>query len=124
MLKTGDRAEILRQFSQADLDDYQRISGTNANINQVTEPMICALFSYLLGMELPGLGTNYLKQECQYHRLPKAGETLLASVEITRLRPEKCLVDLETRCQTTGGELLCQGRALVYAKDVEGAFTD
>jgi acyl dehydratase len=46
------------------------------------------------------------------------GEALTASVEITRLRPEKDLVDLRTRCFGEDGKRVSEGRALVYVADV------
>jgi hypothetical protein len=45
------------------------------------------------------------------------GEALTASVEITRLRPDKDLVDLRTRCSGEHGRLISEGRALVYVAD-------
>lgn len=33
----------------------------------VPEPLIAGLFSTLLGVRLPGPGTNYLKQELGFH---------------------------------------------------------
>jgi acyl dehydratase len=46
------------------------------------------------------------------------GEPVTATVEITRIRPEKELVDLATTCADASGEVLCEGRALVLVKDV------
>ena len=48
----------------------------------------------------------------------RVGEALSASVEITRLRPDKNLVDLRTRCVGEDGRLISEGRALVYVADV------
>jgi len=39
-------------------------------------------------------------------------------VEITRLRPEKDLVDLRTCCVGEDGKRVSEGRALVYVADV------
>ena len=68
---------------------------------------------------LPGIGTNYLKQESTFLASAKLGDELTAHVEITRLRPEKHLVDLRTTCHSESGALVCEGRALVYVRDVE-----
>jgi acyl dehydratase len=84
----------------------------------VPEPLIGALFSYLLGVELPGFGTNYLKQELEFVTPAPLGTELVARVEITRLRPEKHLVDLATTCETADGVTIARGRALVLVKDV------
>ncbi|WP_235974714.1 hotdog family protein [Stappia albiluteola] len=82
------------------------------------EPLIGGLFSYLLGVELPGFGTNYLKQEMRFLAPAAYDEPLTARVTITRLRPEKHLVDLETICEAADGRRICEGRALVYVEDV------
>jgi len=117
-MKIGDSVEIKRTFSQQDLQKYAVLSGHNINGPQVPEPLIGALFSYLLGVKLPGLGTNYLKQETRFPTVSEVGEALRARVEITRLRPDKQLVDLATTCINADGKTVASGRALVYVGDL------
>jgi acyl dehydratase len=117
-MRIGDSVEVTRAFTLQDLQDYTGLSGHKTPGEQVPEPLIGALFSYLLGVQLPGLGTNYLKQEIRFPATAKVGETLTARVEITRLRPDKQLVDLSTTCQQTDGRLIASGRALVYVGDL------
>jgi acyl dehydratase len=117
VLKVGDQQEVTRSFSKAEMAQYLRLGGGPAH--HVPEPLIGAMFSYLLGVKLPGLGTNYLKQETEFLAPAALGEALTARVEITRIRPEKHLVDLRTTCRTANGHLLARGRALVYTGDVK-----
>lgn len=117
-MKVGDMAEIRRTFTADDVAQYERISGHVAS-GAVPEPMLGALFSFLLGVELPGKGTNYLKQAWTYSNTARIGQELRARVEITRLRPSKHLVDLRTSCESGDGTILCEGRALVYVGDVQ-----
>ena len=120
MLKVGQSAETTRSYSKEDLQAFSALSGADAD--GVPEPLIAALFSYLLGVELPGAGTNYLKQDLVF-KAPAPVDTMLhAKVEITRLRPDKHVVDLWATCRTPNGTLICEGRSLVKAKDTEGAF--
>ncbi len=119
MLGIGQTAEVSRDYSRDDVADYIALGGAEPNTGEVPEPMIGALFSYLLGVELPGIGTNYLKQESEFLETARVGEQLTARVRITRLRPEKHLVDLETSCCNEQGTLVCDGRALVYVADVK-----
>lgn len=119
MLELGQRAEISRSYSEQDMRDFAFLSGDQADVPaHVPGPLIGGLFSYLLGVKLPGRGTNYLKQSLEFLAPAPTGEDLTASVTITRLRPEKHLVDLETVCETADGTRICQGRALVYVEDV------
>ncbi|GAB4350806.1 MAG: hypothetical protein Kow006_14010 [Gammaproteobacteria bacterium] len=121
-MRLGQRAQATRRYTADDVAAFRELAGAPAGPDgRVPEPLIGALFSYLLGAELPGYGTNYLKQEMRFVRPARVGEPLTASVEITRLRPEKALVDLATRCVDAEGRPVCEGRALVLVRDVGGA---
>jgi len=119
-MKIGDSAEVTRAFSSQDLRDYARLSGhkASAGYDRVPAPLIESLFSYLLGVELPGMGTTYLKQETRYQADAFVGDPLRAKVEITRLRPDNQLVDLATTCHCTRGKVVARGHALVYVGDL------
>lgn len=118
-LTVGQVAEVARRYSAADVDDYVALGGHRPLAGTIPEPLVNALFSYLLGVQLPGQGTNYLKQESDFFETADVDDELCARVEITRLRPEKHLVDLATTCVTTDGKHVCEGRALVYVADVD-----
>ena len=118
-LQTGQAAEVTRSFTADNVADYVALSGQTPLAGELPEPLIGAMFSYLLGVKLPGLGTNYLKQESEFKSPAHIDQTLIARVEITRLRPEKHLVDLRTTCHNDKGLLIFDGRALVYVEDVQ-----
>lgn len=125
MMHVGKSSETTRSYSRDDLAGFAALTGGAAGDSgndsvpaSVPEPLIGALFSYLLGVHLPGFGTNYLKQEMRFLAPAPLDQPLTARVEITRLRPEKHLVDLATTCRTADGTLICEGRALVLARDV------
>lgn len=120
-MNLGQFVETTRSFSADDLAAFLALTGAAANDDRpkaVPEPLIGALFSYLLGVHLPGFGTNYLKQEMRFLAPAPLDAPLTARVEITRLRPQKHLVDLATTCRLADGTLICEGRALVLARDV------
>jgi acyl dehydratase len=115
----GDRAEVTRTYTREMAAAFAGLAGmADGSITHVPEPLVAALFSYLLGVKLPGAGTNYLKQDMGFTGKAEFGEALTASVEVTRIRPEKHLVDLETVCRGADGRRICLGRALVLVKDV------
>lgn len=116
-MRPGDRAEIRRSYSAADMAGFAALSG-HAPGATVPEPLIAALFSYLLGVKLPGPGTNYLKQDLAFAAPAPLDTELTASVEITRIRPEKQIVDLWARCVAPDGTVICEGRSLVKVRDV------
>ncbi len=123
-LELGMSASCSRTFSEDDRKLFMQLSGEEyrpgeAGKHPIPEPLIGGLFSYLLGTELPGFGTNYLKQQMSFSGKGYFNEPLTAAVKITRLRPEKNLVNLETICTNSSGETICQGEALVLVKDVK-----
>ena len=112
-------ASIKRTFTSADLAEYAALTGTPlADARTVPGPLLGGVFSYLLGTRLPGRGTNYLKQSLEFSQPARVGEELTATVQVTRLRPDKALVNLETRCSNAAGQVVCRGEALVLVKDV------
>ncbi len=117
-MKPGDSAEVTRSFCTRDLSDYTTLSQHVIPGDLIPEPLIGALFSYLLGVQLPGNGANYLKQETRFHGSARVGDALTARVEITRIRPDKHLVDLSTTCTDSNGQLIATGRALVSVQDI------
>ncbi|MFY8107206.1 MAG: hypothetical protein ACOVKO_09840 [Elstera sp.] len=123
MLSLGQTATVTRQFSPEDLRGFAALIGVQSgDFTHLPEPLLAAMFSYVLGVKLPGRGTNYLKQDMLFLKPVPLTETVTATLEITQLRPEKHLCDLSTTLSNAAGEPLVTGRALVYIKDVEDAF--
>ncbi|MBT9290367.1 phosphate acetyltransferase [Prosthecodimorpha staleyi] len=118
-MRIGARVSVSRVFEPAEIAAFHSLAGApEADASTVPEPLVAGMISYLLGVELPGRGTNYLKQSLDFHHAAPASRTLVASVEITRLRPEKHLCDLATTIVDADGRLIATGRALVYVEDV------
>ncbi|MCC6946647.1 MAG: phosphate acetyltransferase [Bradyrhizobiaceae bacterium] len=117
-MKVGDRASTTRTFDREMVADFLDLAGSAHVADRVPEPLLGGLISYLLGVRLPGFGTNYLKQETRFLAPAPLGEPITATVEITRLRPDKHLCDLATACTDPAGNVLCAGRTLVLVKDV------
>ncbi|GBF58960.1 (R)-specific enoyl-CoA hydratase [Candidatus Phycosocius bacilliformis] len=123
-LKLGMTANLDRLVKQKDLEALSALQAragcTDPTI--VGQSIMLGLISTVLGMDLPGKGTNYLKQETSWIRPLIPGRRIRAYVTITRLRPDKKLVDLSTVVCDEHGQPLARGRALVSARDVLGAF--
>jgi acyl dehydratase len=131
-MELGQRAETRRTFTAADMIEYVSLTGdalplfTDAVYARskglegalVSRALLGGLFSYLLGTQLPGPGTNYLKQRLVFPAPAYVEQELVASVEIVRIRPEKQLVNLRTVCKDPSDRVICHGEALVLVSDV------
>jgi acyl dehydratase len=129
----GQGAQTRRTFTAADLADYASLTGDHNPLYVkpkyaqkqglagalVPGGLLGGLFSYLLGTELPGRGTNYLKQRLYFLEAACVDQELVASVKIVRFRPDKQLVNLRTVCRDVAGTVVCDGEALVLVSDVE-----
>jgi 3-hydroxybutyryl-CoA dehydratase len=120
-LELGMQASLSRTVSTIDWQEMGALCGIAEQLIGYMFPL--ATISTLLGMTLPGKGTNYLKQITQWHEAMRPDETLTGEVTVTRLRPDKGIVDLATTV-TANGRMIATGRALVAARDVAKAFGD
>lgn len=111
----GRSRTLYRTFSEADLTSYGALAGDTCPEGEVPEPLVAGLFSTLLGVHLPGRGTNYLKQALRPVTAARAGEELAATVEVVRVVPDKRLVYLATTCRGADGRTVAEGEALVLA---------
>lgn len=132
-MQVGQSAQLGRTFTRSDLNEYSSVSGdanplfsdqefvTEAGLSGIPIPggLLGGMYSCLLGTQLPGRGTNWLKQSLYFPAPAYMDEEITARVEVTRIRPEKDLVNLRTSCTNPAGELVCDGEALVYVKDLE-----
>lgn len=117
-MKLGDSSSVTRHFDRATLTAFADLAAWPRVPATVPEPLIAGLFSTLLGVHLPGRGTNYLKQSISFHATALPDSALMATVTVTRLRPDKNLCDLATACRDASGKLIASGRALVSVRDV------
>lgn len=132
-LRPGMTASDSRVFSAADLDEYGDLVGDRNPIFRddaaaqkrgfkrriLPGPLLAGMFSCLLGTQLPGRGTGWMKQALRFPGPAYPGEKLTASVTIQRLRADKELVNLNTRIAAEDGRIVCDGEALVLVRNLE-----
>ena len=125
-LAIGQTASVGKTITEADILLYAAVS-TDTNplhINaeaakaslfgeRIAHGMLSAgLISAVLGTRLPGPGTLYMGQTLRFRAPVKIGATVVATVEIIALNPEKYRATLKTTC-TVGDEVVIEGEALV-----------
>ncbi len=114
----GQSASIRRTFRRDEVAEFVALVGGPDPGGSVPGGLIGGLFSQLLGTSLPGRGTNWMKQTLRFRSAATVGEELTAWVEIVRVRPDKQLVNLRVVCHAASGVVVCEGEALVLAREM------
>ncbi len=127
MLKTGDWAEFTKTISEADVYLFAGITG-DLNPAHVDETyarttffktriahgmLLAGLISTVIGTQLPGPGTIYVRQELDFLAPVRFGDTVTARAEVTEILAEKNRVRLKTTCVNQEGKAVVDGVALV-----------
>lgn len=73
--------------------------------------------SSLIGTELPGEGSIYMKQELNFLRPVRYGDIIRVEIAVTELILEKKRAVLSTNCYNQKGEQVIEGMALVKPKE-------
>ncbi|MEZ5690531.1 MAG: bifunctional enoyl-CoA hydratase/phosphate acetyltransferase [Rickettsiales bacterium] len=102
---TGDMNPAHLDEAYAKTDIFQRIIGHGMWTG--------SMFSSLLGMQLPGLGTIYLSQTLKFLRPVHLGDTITASVKVIEKDDKHKHVKLATICVNESGQHVLEGEAVV-----------
>lgn len=69
--------------------------------------------SCVLGTQLPGPGVIYISQVCDFKRPVFVGDTITATVEVTKKDEARNRVWLRTYCTNQRGEMVVDGEAVM-----------
>ncbi len=121
-LTVGQSASSTRTFTADEIQTYSTLTGdTSYDAGCIPGPMLGGMVSDLLGTKVPGRGTMWLKQHYEFPAAAYVGESITATVEISRFRPDKDLVYLNVQCVNPNGQIVCKGETLVFVADLESA---
>jgi 3-hydroxybutyryl-CoA dehydratase len=126
-LNVGDAAEFSKTVSEADVYLFAGITGdlNPAHVNEayaqktffktrIAHGMLSAGFiSAVLGNQLPGPGTIYIRQELNFLAPVRIGSTVTARVEVIEKITDKNRVRFRTTCVNQEGTIITDGEALV-----------
>ena len=131
-LKLGDTATFSKTVTESDVYLLAGISGdmNPAHIDEsyasktffktrIAHGMLPAGFiSAVMGMQLPGPGSIYMKQELEFLAPVRIGDTITAKVEVMELDEQENRVELRTSCSNQNGKLVLDGKALVSPRKI------
>lgn len=126
-INIGDTARFSKTVSESDVYNLAGVTGdmNPAHIDKeyaskgpfgrrVAHGILPAgLISNVMGMQLPGQGSIYLKQDCQFLKPVFIGDTITAVVEVIRKDETSNRITLRTYCHDQNGEIVIDGNAEV-----------
>jgi 3-hydroxybutyryl-CoA dehydratase len=126
-INVGDAAQFSKTITESDVYLFARITGdlNPAHINEdyarntffksrIAHGVLAGGFiSAVLGMQLPGPGTIYIRQELNFLAPMRFGDTITARVTVTEKLPEKNRLKLSTTCMNQEGMIVVDGEAVV-----------
>ena len=128
----GQTASLRRTVSAADVEAFARVTGDTNPVHldeayaastrfhhRIAHGMLAASYiSALLGTEFPGPGTIYISQSLTFLRPVYLGDTLEVSAVVSKFRPDKMILTLETAVTNQHGEKVLSGEAVCLVADV------
>jgi 3-hydroxybutyryl-CoA dehydratase len=126
-IKVGDTAEFSKTVSEADVYIYAGVTGdlNPAHVNEtyargtffktrIAHGMLTGGFiSAVLGTQLPGPGTIYIRQELNFKAPVRIGDTITAKIEVVEKNVEKNRLRMKTTCTNQEGMVVVDGEAIV-----------
>ncbi|MBP1761412.1 MAG: (de)hydratase mit MaoC domain [Firmicutes bacterium] len=124
-INVGDSANFTKSVTDYDVYSFAGVTGdfNPAHINTVYASetsfhktiahgiVSVGFISNILGTQLPGPGSITVSQECDFRRPVYIGDTITATVEVTKKDEAKNRVWLRTYCTNQRGELVVDGEA-------------
>lgn len=128
-MKVGDRATFTKTFREEDVHQFSQISGDTNPIHlddsyakntkfgrKIVHGMLTSsLISAVLGSQLPGPGSIYLKQSLEFLAPVFYGDTITAVVQIIQLieKEDKHKIICSTKCFNQHNNCVIDGEAIL-----------
>ena len=119
-LQLGQEASLSNTVSEAGIAAFAEVSGDKNPIHldaayaagtmfkeRIAHGMLSAAYiSAVFGMKLPGPGAIYISQTLNFKAPVKIGDTVVTTVKLVELTPEKKRARFETVCAVNGKPVL------------------
>jgi 3-hydroxybutyryl-CoA dehydratase len=123
-LAVGMEDTYARTITDADIATFADVSGDTNPLHlnhefarktifggRIAHGMLTASFiSTVIGTKLPGPGCIYVSQNLVFKAPVKAGDTVTALCTVTKIIPEKHMIEMTTTC-SVDGKTVIQGQA-------------
>jgi len=126
-INIGDTAEFVKSVTEYDVYSFAGITGdfNPAHINSVFASessfgkiiahgiLSVGFISNVLGTQLPGPGSIYIRQICDFKKPVFIGDTITAHVEVKEKDEAKNRVWLHTYCTNQNNDVVVDGEAIM-----------
>ncbi|WP_430505348.1 MaoC family dehydratase [Haloparvum sp. PAK95] len=134
----GATAERTRTVEEEDIERFTEISGDRNPLHYdeaaaeasgfgeivVQGGITSAILNAVVAQELPGPGTVFLNVDWDFEAPVRPGDEITGVVEVTDVREDKPITELETQVCRNDDTLVLDGTAVCYTMDVGDADDD
>lgn len=128
MPTVGQTARRSREISQRDIELFTEISGDRNPLHYDQEVaaatrfggivvqggITSAILNAVVAEELPGPGTVFLHVDWKFRAPVRPGDTITGEVEVSKVRSDKPICELETKVLLADGTVVLDGSAVCY----------
>lgn len=131
--EVGQTAKRSREVTTRDIELFTDISGDHNPLHYneviagatrfggivVQGGVTSAILNAVVAEDLPGPGTVFLQVNWSFKAPVRPGDTITGEVEITKVREDKPITELETRVFVSDGTLVLDGTAVCYTMPIQ-----
>lgn len=132
-LKVGDTESVRMELTKDKVESFARATGDYNPLHMdedyahnsqfgsriVHGVLLTGIISGMLGTRLPGLGTIAREMSAKFRRPAYVGETVKATIELTRKKERLRMAIFKYRVENGEGEMVVKGKAKVIAPGEE-----
>lgn len=129
----GQRAQRSREVTSRDIELFTEISGDRNPLHYDEEAatatrfggivvqggVTSAILNAVVAEDLPGPGTVFLQVNWHFKAPVRPGDTITGEVEVTKVREDKPITELETRVMLSDGSVVLDGNAVCYTMPLQ-----
>jgi acyl dehydratase len=133
MPKVGQKAQRLREVTSRDIELFTEISGDRNPLHYDKEAaaasrfggivvqggVTSAILNAVVAEDLPGPGTVFLQINWNFKAPVRPGDTITGEVEVTKVRADKPITELETRVTLADKTVVLDGNAVCYTMPLQ-----
>ncbi len=131
--EVGQTAQRSRAVAAHDIELFTEISGDRNPLHYDEEVaratrfggivvqggVTSAILNAVVAEDLPGPGTVFLEVNWSFKAPVRPGDTITGEVEVTKVRPDKPITELQTRVTRDDGTLVLEGDAVCYTMPIQ-----